>query len=117
MVLLPLVVKELPDPSSDLAFAGPPFPEGEGFGAGEPGNCLRKRTGSAGACPRPTKGAFPLLKLLSRNESGNPPEVVVYCQGNRLALTAAARRQGFSLELSAASGRRPPPKAENPGSG
>ena len=94
---LPLVVAFTLPPLIRPGFAGPPSPEGEGFGAVEPGNCLRKSTGSAGACPRPTNGAFPLFKLLSRNEPGAPPEVVVYCQGNRLALSAATGRKGVVL--------------------
>ena len=40
-------------------FAVPPSPEGEGFGAVEPGRCRGKPTWAAGACPRPTKGTFP----------------------------------------------------------
>ena len=69
---LPLVVAFTLPPLIRPGFAGPPFPEGEGFGAVEPGNCLRKRTGSAGACPRPTKGTFSLFKLLSHIEPGAP---------------------------------------------
>ncbi len=69
--LLLVVAFTLP-PLIRPGFAGPPSPEGEGFGAVELGDCLRKRTGSAGACPRPTKGTFSLFKLLSHIEPGDP---------------------------------------------
>ena len=71
--LLLVVAFTLP-PLIRPGFAGPPSPEGEGFGAVELGDCLRKRTGSAGACPRPTKGTFSLFKLLSYIELGDPPK-------------------------------------------
>ena len=69
---LALVVAFTLRPLIRPGFAGPPSPEGEGFGAVELGRCGRKPTWAAGACPRPTKGASLLSKLLSRNEPGDP---------------------------------------------
>ena len=77
--------------------AGPPSPEGEGFGEVELGDCLRKRTGSAGACPRPTKGIFSLFKLLSRNEPGDPLRWWSTARVSGLQSTAAACRSCLSL--------------------
>ena len=98
--LLLVVAFTLP-PLIRPGFAGPPSPEGEGFGAGEPGNCLRKRTGSVGACPRPTNGAFPLFKLLSHIEPGDPLRcgstarvVGSHCQRPLAALASPSGRGG-----------------------
>ena len=52
------------------------FPPGEGFFVrqlprNELGSFRGRRTGAAGACPRPTKSTSLLSKLLSRNEPGD----------------------------------------------
>ena len=45
-----------------------------------------------GGMPPPYERYVPFPKLLSRNEPGAPSAVVVYHQGIRLELSAAARR-------------------------
>ena len=51
---LALVVAFTLRPLIRPGFAGPPSPEGEGFGAVELGGWSGELTWSAGACPRPT---------------------------------------------------------------
>ena len=54
---------------------------------------MQKRTYiSGGGMPPPYERYVPFQKLLSRNEPGAPSAVVVYHQGIRLELSAAARR-------------------------
>ena len=53
---LALVVAFTLRPLIRPGFAGPPSPEGEGFGAVDLGRCRGKLPWAAGACPRPTKG-------------------------------------------------------------
>ncbi len=69
---LALVVAFTLPPLIRQPFGLPPSPEGEGFGAVVLGRCRGEPTWAAGACPRPTKGAFRLSKLLSGNEPGDP---------------------------------------------
>ena len=86
-------------------FAVPPSPEGEGFGAVELGRCGGKPTGAAGACPRPTKGTFPLLKQLSCSEPGDPLRWWSITRVAGSPLTAAARRLPLSVGFAASSPR------------
>ena len=53
MVLSLLAINALPVPSSDPASAGPPSPEGEGFGAAELEACQRGTQIGGGGMPPP----------------------------------------------------------------
>ena len=89
-------------------FAGPPSPEGEGFGAVQPWTCyvnprgrrghapaLRKArrlaspSGGGAQCAHWAERAFPPT---TPYRTGRHPKAWIYRQGIRFALTAAARR-------------------------
>ncbi len=85
-------------PSSDPACAGPPSPEGEGFGAGELGWVRRENrkarrlaspSGGGAQCAHWAERAFPPT---TPYRTGRHPKAWIYRQGIRFALTAAARR-------------------------